>query len=348
MNNVYMLNQKIDSGYNAAGKAMRDVFTVFGEMGMKVVPGVKKTAPKPLKALDIPLLTMFSLFKVKKGDYIIYSYPENRIKIRLLTKLKSIKKFKLVCFINDLNSIRSGNLEDESVKAGIAEELSYVACSDIIMAPNENSKKFLLDNGVKARLISVGAWDYLLSDSKVPEYEAHENGPWKVAFAGNLDKAAFLYELEKVSNDSVIYELWGNISKDINSLPSNTVYHKAVQPDELPMNLKGCHFGLVWDGISVDTCDGGLGIYLRYNNSHKCGLYLASNIPVFVWKHSGLADFVSKNKCGYAIESLQEINEILSKITQAEYSELIENTNQVSKVLRKGGLLKKAYERMLL
>lgn len=346
MHKVYMLNQKMDKGYNAAGKAMRDVFEVFGRLGMKVVPGVSKDAGKILKAIDLPVLVVFLLINAGKGDYVIYSYPENRIKIKILCVLRKIKKYKAVCFINDLNSIRSGKLDDANVKAGIKEELSYVGCADVIFAPNVNTVKFLDLQGVKSRMIPVGAWDYLLSEEEVVPYEKHVSGKWKIAFAGNLDKAAFLFKLSDVADDNVSYELWGNISKDVNALPHNAVYHKAAAPEELPKEMAGCHFGLVWDGISTSTCDGGLGIYLRYNNSHKCGLYLASGIPVFVWKESGLSHFVRENGCGFIIESLNDINDILSNMTQEKYDMVIENTQKTAEILRRGGLLEKAYRQI--
>lgn len=341
-----MLNQKIDKGYNAAGKAMRDVFEIFGDLGMKVVPGVRKDAGKLLKALDLPVLAAFLLFRVKKGDFVIYSYPENKIKIRILSALRKIKKYRSVCFINDLNSIRSGKLDDPQVKEGIREEISYVGCADVILAPNVNTVKFLDLQGVKSVMIPVGAWDYLLSEEETVPYEPHENGKWKIAFAGNLDKAAFLFQLSEVADEAVSYELWGNIHKDVSLLPANTSYHGAAAPQELPKAMAGCHFGLVWDGISTSTCDGGLGIYLRYNNSHKCGLYLASGIPVFVWKESGLAHFIREHGCGYAVESLGEINEILRNIKTEEYGRIIANTQKTAEILKKGGLLTAAYKKM--
>lgn len=342
-----MLNQKMEKGCNAAGKAMQDVFAVFGGLGMKVVPGIPKNASKIFKVLDLPVLVLFLLAKAGVGDYVIYSWPENKIKIKILCSLRRLKGYKVTCFINDLNSIRSGNLSDPGVKTEIDEEMSHIKCADIILAPNANTVKFFDLQGVKSRMIPVGAWDYLLSDDLCAPYEPHESGPWKLAFAGNLDKAAFLFELGDVADSSVSYELWGKISKDVSALPANANYHGAVTPEELPQKMAGCHFGLVWDGISTKTCDGGLGIYLRYNNSHKCGLYLASGMPVFVWKHSGLAHFVRENGCGIAVESLSEIADILQGLTKEEYDRLIENTQKTAGVLRKGGLLRNAYEKML-
>lgn len=348
MHKVYMLDQKMEKGYNAAGKAMQDVFTVFGKLGMQVVPGVSKNAGKIVKALDLPILVAFLLFRVGRKDYVIYSWLENKIKIRILCKLRKLKGYRVTCFINDMNSIRSGKLEDAKVKAQIAEEMSYVGCADVILAPNKNSERFLDLQGVKSRVIPVGAWDYLLTPDLCAPYEKHIDGPWKLAFAGNLDKAAFLFSLGEVACESVKYELWGNISKDVNLLPTNACYHKAVTPEELPKEMAGCHFGLVWDGISTKTCDGGLGIYLRYNNSHKCGLYLASGIPVIVWKQSGLAHFVQEQGCGFEVESLEEIEGILKNLSDEDYEKMMENTGKTAKILREGGLLKAAYERMLI
>ena len=104
--------------------------------------------------------------------------------------------------------------------------------------------------------------------------------------------------------------------------------------------------GLVWDGVSVHACEGGLGEYLQFNNSHKCGLYLASGLPVFVWKRAGLADFVEENQCGFAVESLDEITETLHKLTKEEYEKLLVNVKRVSENVRKGYYLKKVLDEM--
>ena len=62
-------------------------------------------------------------------------------------------------------------------------------------------------------------------------------------------------------------------------LLENETYFGSFLPDELPAALEG-GFGLVWDGDSAETCSGVFGEYLRYNNSHKASLYLASGFPL--------------------------------------------------------------------
>lgn len=337
---AYILNQKIDQEFNAAGKAMSDVFEVFLNQGVRIMPGVPKTALKYAKVLDLPVLLFFLWFVLKKEDYIIYSYPENKLKIKLI---KKFAKSKIVCFINDINSIRDGHFDDSKVQAAIKEDMSYIGCADIIMAPNENSKAFLQQQGITSHIISVGTWDYIIHDDGFPiSGRKHVRGEkWQIAFAGNLNKAAFIKDLDAVSGEHIFFKLWGNCDYLIDN-SANHEYLGSVPPDELPHYVTGCNVGLVWDGESVHECKGGLGEYLRYNNSHKCGLYLACGLPVFVWKNAGLADFVEKNQCGFAIESLDEIDDILERLTDEEYEELQNHVKVVSQNVKQGYYLKKA------
>lgn len=346
MKKAYILNQKIDKDFNAAGKAMRDVFKVFTENGVKVMPGVSKDAPKYLKILDLPILFFYMIFILGKGDYCIFSYPENSLKIKLLKKLAPIRKVNVVCFVNDINSIRDGNFDKPEIKQLIQRDMELIGSANIIMAPNNNSKKFLESQGITSKIISVGTWDYIIDDEFGTSNAKHQQGTkWQIAFAGNLNKAPFIEKLDEIEGDNIFFKLWGNYDSVISNSQKHE-YMGSVSPEELPRYVSGCHIGLVWDGVSVHACEGGLGEYLQYNNSHKCGLYLASGLPVFVWKKAGLADFVIKNQCGFAIESLDEISEILDGLTESNYERLLENVRKVSTNVRCGYYLKSALDKM--
>lgn len=346
MKKAYILNQKIDKDFNAAGKAMRDVFKVFTENGVKIMPGVSKDAPKYMKILDLPILVFYMLFVLEKGDYCIFSYPENSLKIKLLKKLAPIKKVNVVCFVNDINSIRDGNFDKPEIKQLIQRDMELIGSANIIMAPNNNSKKFLESQGITSEIISVGTWDYIIEDEFGTSNAIHQLGTkWQIAFAGNLNKAPFIEKLDEIEGDNIFFKLWGNYDRVIAN-SGKYEYMGSVSPEELPHYVAGCHIGLVWDGVSVHACEGGLGEYLQYNNSHKCGLYLASGLPVFVWKNAGLADFVTKNQCGFVIESLDEIPGILENLTEAEYEKLLENVRKVSTNVRCGYYLKSALDKM--
>ncbi len=346
MKKAYILNQKIDRDFNAAGKAMRDVFRVFTENGVKVMPGVSKDAPKYMKVLDLPILVFYMLFVLGKGDFCIFSYPENTIKIKLIRKLAPLKKINVACFVNDINSIRDGNFDKPETKELIRRDMELIGSANIIMAPNNNSKKFLESQGIKGKIISVGTWDYIIDDESGTSNVVHKTGEkWQIAFAGNLNKAPFIEQLNEVKGDNLFFKLWGNYDKVITA-SEKFEYMGSVSPEELPNYVAGCHMGLVWDGISVHSCEGGLGEYLQYNNSHKCGLYLASGLPVFVWKNAGLADFVKKNNCGFVIENLHDISIILDSLSEDDYAKLLQNVQKVSLNVRKGYYLKATLEEM--
>lgn len=345
-NKAYILNQKIDKEFNAAGKAMRDVFEVFTSKGVKIMPGMPKDSAKLLKILDIPILIFYCIFVLKKDDYVIFSYPENHLKIKLLKKIAPIRKIKVVCFINDINSIREGRFDDPDVKQKIREDMELIGSASIIIAPNNNSKEFLKSQGINSQIICVGTWDYILKDGFDLRCMIHKNDePWKIAFAGNLDKAPFINMLSEYESDNLQFKLWGN-SKNVMDFSSNCDYMGSVAPEVLPYMVCECNFGLVWDGTGIHECIGGLGEYLKYNNSHKCGLYLACGLPVFVWKQAGLADFVKENGCGFVIDSLDDIAPILNSMTNEEYEKLISNVNTVAVNIREGYYLQTALEEM--
>ncbi|MGN0160515.1 MAG: hypothetical protein ACI4AQ_03915 [Lachnospiraceae bacterium] len=344
---AYILNQKIDQEFNAAGKAMSDVFEVFTANGVKIMPGVPKSAPKFMKILDLPILIFYLLVVLGRGDYCIYSYPENKLKIRLMERFAKVRKVKVVCFINDINSIRDGHFDDPKVQELIREDMRYINAASIVLAPNENSKKFLKEQGIDAQIISVGTWDYIIHED-IPtkdEVKVDFQYPFKVAFAGNLNKAPFIHQLNEFQSDKVSFVLWGNCDRTVKE-SNNCTYKGSVAPQILVQEVESCDFGLVWDGISVHACEGGLGEYLQYNNSHKCGLYLAAGIPVFVWKNAGLADFVYKNQCGFAVENIDEMISILENLTCDEYQRILRNVQKVSRNIREGFYLKQALNRM--
>ena len=127
---------------------------------------------------------------------------------------------------------------------------------------------------------------------------------------------------------------------------SNIHYLGAFESDEVPYQLKS-GFGLVWDGTSIETCDGPTGNYLRYNNPHKLSLYLSSGLPVIVWKESALAAFVTSQKIGLVISSLYELPDILDTLSEKQYQEFVENIQEVREKLKKGFYLKKAINEIL-
>lgn len=351
---IYVLNQRQEETFDAAGKAMSDVFAVLAEYGSKVIWSVPKNCNKILKIIDLPYLVLFLLFRAGKGDAVFYSIPENHTKVRLLKKIQKIKHYEIICFINDLNAFRYGEVELEDMDEQARAELEIVGMADFVLIPNRGTEEMLDKLGLQSKLVPVGVWDYLMTEEQqkaLEERRAHmgsqQEAVTKIAFAGNLNKSRFLPLMDIPSGISM--ELWGKLDEDKQeelkaAQAEKCHYHGVLSSEEIPLAICNMDYGLVWDGEGKDEIAGGLGEYLRYNNSHKCALYLASGIPVIVWNKSGMAHFVREQECGITIERLSELKE---KLVAADYKKLKENALEVAGQLQQGYYLKCAIDTVL-
>lgn len=341
---IYALGQRSGETYDAAGKAISDVYHILGEFDAKVIWNMPKKCNKYLKILDIPYLTFFLLGKVGSNDYIFFSIPENGFKIKLIKKLQKIKKYQIVCFVNDINAFRYGNFEAEEVQTRMREEISLIGVADKVIAPNKNTIKLFEKFGIDSQMFPVGVWDYLVDEDTCHRIQENAEKKFdskiKIAFAGNLNKSEFLWNLDE--NDNIEFELWGKLDTNRKPLPKQCHYHGVLPSEKVPEAISFCDYGLVWDGTGKNEIAGGLGEYLRYNNSHKCGLYLASQLPVIVWEESGMADFVRENQCGITIKNLQELSQKVGE-TGSFNKEMLE---KIGTNIRKGTYLHSVFEKV--
>jgi len=103
--------------------------------------------------------------------------------------------------------------------------------------------------------------------------------------------------------------------------------------------LAGWKFSNVKDGV--------FGEYLRYNNSHKASLYLASGFPLVVWKQSALSHFVLEKGCGIAVESLHDLSQAIEQLDDKDYQDLLVNAKRIGQMIRNGGYLTNALNKIV-
>ncbi|MCE2060998.1 galactofuranosyltransferase [Streptococcus thermophilus] len=279
-----------------------------------------------------------ALNQLKQGDELLIQFPMLHYSFFTTHYVKKAQKkgVKVNFIIHDLESLRHINLENLHLKHKISiqiQESSLLGTADGIIAHNPIMKSVLVDKGIAAdKIVSLGIFDYL-----IPNFQEKtgftKNQP--IIVAGNLaqEKAGYLYSLPA----EPAYNLYG-VGFDESRALENENYFGSFLPDELPAALEGS-FGLVWDGDSAETCSGVFGEYLRYNNSHKASLYLASGFPLVVWKQSALSHFVLENGCGIAVDSLQDLKATIDNLSDTDYQDLVENTNRVGKGIRDGHYL---------
>lgn len=329
-----------DHVLNGGQKAKNDITRFltegdFEELNIPVIihPEDKSIGTQIRKFKDGFVTIPKAVKSIKDADNIVFQYPlySTFIMNKLIDAIKKHTHAKLIIVIHDVESIRmfqdGGYQEDE---------MNILNAADLIISHNQSMTDWLNQQHVDAKIVNLNLFDYYNPQPLNSTTEFNKS----VVFAGNLEKSEFLPKF----NPDFPLTLFG--PNPAEKYQSNVEYKGSLNPDELPAHLTQ-NFGLVWDGTSIDTCDGTYGHYLKYNNPHKTSLYLSSGLPVIIWKEAALANFITENNVGFAVNSLNEINDILNQITAEEYQTMKQNTVAVAEKLRSGYFIKNAMKKAL-
>ncbi len=339
--------------FKTAGTKARDdadaIFLREGAHPIEIPAPIERRGEKnPLKKMaghvDAARRWREKLSILSPGDVLCVQFPVVEHSVFLYREFRRLKKkgVHIVLLIHDLELLRKGRGADVSVPKKIRvsfEETRILKNCSSIIAHNPSMIRYLSGIGIpEEKMVSLGLFDYL-----IPEYDAQ----WMeqreirkdlpVIVAGNLrpHKAGYVYRLQGCGRFflfGVGYE-----GKEEESIR----YFGSFSPQELPYRLRGS-FGLVWDGDDTKTCAGIFGEYLRINNPHKVSLYLASSIPVIVWKQSALAETLVRLRCAIAVDSLEEIGGAIAAMSEETYEEYRANAEKIGRKLRQGAQLKAA------
>ena len=120
-------------------------------------------------------------------------------------------------------------------------------------------------------------------------------------------------------------------------------YNGFLPADQLISSVQ-CDFGLVWDGDSYEACTGNYGEYLRYNNPHKVSLYVRCHLPLIIWEKAALAPFIKEKEIGICINSLEELDGKLEKLTVDDYFKMKSRVIEISNLLSVGYFFTKSLD----
>ena len=333
---------------NAGNKARNDVEAILVSEGYKGLELKVENWYKMnfFKAQQHKYRATKSVFdQLGAGDELVIQFPiiHHTFFISRLIKQAQKRGAKFYLLIHDVETLRHAAGSEVKFRHKVRnyfQEKKALMSVDGIIVHNDIMKKVLVSQGVPAdKMVSLEIFDYL-----IPNFE-EKTAPQKdqpIIVAGNLNptKSGYLYNLP----EQPAYNLYG-VGYDESRALKNTSYFGSFMPDNLPTALEGS-FGLVWDGDSSETCQGSYGNYLRFNNSHKASLYLASGFPVVVWKESALAHFILEKSCGIAVASLHDLEAALENLTEKEYADLSENARRIGKDLREGYYLRSALKKL--
>ena len=333
---------------NAGNKARNDVEAILVSEGYKGLELKVENWYKMnfFKAQQHKYRATKSVFdQLGAGDELVIQFPiiHHTFFISRLIKQAQKRGAKFYLLIHDVETLRHAAGSEVKFRHKVRnyfQEKKALMSVDGIIVHNDIMKKVLVSQGVPAdKMVSLEIFDYL-----IPNFE-EKTAPQKdqpIIVAGNLNptKSGYLYDLP----EQPAYNLYG-VGYDESRALKNTTYFGSFMPDDLPAALQGS-FGLVWDGDSSETCQGSYGNYLRFNNSHKASLYLASGFPLVVWKESALAHFILEKSCGIAVTSLHDLEAVLQNLSEKEYADLSENARRIGKDLREGYYLRSALRKL--
>ncbi|EHI74498.1 putative glycosyl transferase [Streptococcus criceti] len=329
---------------HAGSKAVSDVVTILE--GERLQPLYIKTRRDNhgLKAKIVNQLGFYQDWKVayetiEEGSILFLQHPFHHRQIgreKFLKQLKEKKNIKIISLVHDVEELRNNGITNDKRHQ---EEFDFMlSIADQFIVHNPVMKEFFLSKGIaEDQLICLGIFDYSTEQTiNPPRFST------SLIFAGNFAPPKSLFSSKLGELIKLKFELYGP-NYDNSHLTNNVVYHGSFPPDELPTQLNS-GFGLVWDGDSLDECNGPWGNYLRYNNPHKLSLYLASGIPVVVWKSSALAGFVKDRQIGLTVDSLRDLEDLFATITETSYKTMSQNVANLSKELRSGTFTKQAFK----
>lgn len=269
------------------------------------------------------------MFAVRRGDVVVLQYPVKKYYC-FICRWVRLRHAQTVTLIHDLGSFRRKRIS-------VSREIKKLSLTDAIIAANANTVAWLKEQGCRVPLTEQVAWDYL-SDA-VPvicEYPAVS-----CAFIGTVKPSVngFLYHLP-ASMEVHLYG--GDMPAGCRREGLHVYGHKPC--DELIEKSAG-RYGLIWYGTSLTEHIGYIGEYIRYCNPHKLALYMRCGKPVIIWRESGEAGFVEREGIGLTVDTLENLEQILSAVTPGQYAAMCENVRRVGRLMAHGHYLRTALEK---
>lgn len=343
----YQIWEYAGEDYVAGGKAPRDIKSILESRGYETI------SIHPYKEGDGESEESWSYQRLreewKKGydridpnSLLFLQYPfrqRQKERRQMLSRLKAEKNIGIITLLHDVEQLRKIFLHTFS--EGDFRFLTDI--SDAVIVHNRRMREYFIETGMDGKkLVSLDLFDYLYHET-----DFQKQFEKSIVIAGNLDKrkSPYIGELGKLKPLHI--HLYGpNYTNKPDEWEDgeSIIYHGSFPSNEIPQILdRG--FGLVWDGDSLDTCSGSTGEYLRYNNPHKLSLYLASGLPVIIWKEAAEAAFVEKHGVGFTVNSLYEIQKLLENVTKEQYVRFLSQVQKISAKLIQGEYTRLAVEK---
>lgn len=317
---IWLYNE--GSHFHAGTKAIKDCNRIMLQAGWE--PFETNYTGRWLRDILITLVAVWRLLWIPRSSVFFVQFP--CAKLGHVITLFLCWRFHTIVLAHDINSLRGVGT------TGLSAAFWQIRSASVVIVHTPAMSAWIRPRLPKPEIVELQIFDYL-HQGEVSAVTHEPSGRRAVVFAGNLSpgKAGFLYQSLPEAHDIHLYG--GNVDRD--KLPAGYVYEGVFAADE-PRFHPDAFMGLVWDGTSVEKCDGIPGYYQRFNAPHKTSLYLSANLPVFIWSEAAMAPFVRDNSCGIPVRNLREMMKILESLSEEQYANLQAGAARVGARLRAG------------
>lgn len=313
--------------FDATRQAKQDIANIGEAMGYKVANifrynDVGESDDAMLARID-GITAAF-----ERGDFVVYQFPSlnsGRFDTFFVEQMHR-RGVQLICLVHDVATMR-----DQQAPTWI-DEIGYFNECDVLIVHNRRMADKLKELGVTTPMVCQYLLDYLDTNHDDDRYETKfEDFHRGVVLAGNILKSRYLADWDHETPITVFGVTDDELDKKLDANPKIDFRGQRWRWDliqEMPRM-----FGLAWDS---DTESYKYNDYTRYNHPHKVAMYLSHGLPIIVWRQAAVADIIVKNGLGIAIDSLDQIDNVIQNISDDELKQMLNNVNRFGRLIRDG------------
>ncbi len=331
---ISYIAQSYNKVKNAGVKPSTDFEDVLSSLGIKNI-GLKRlyTPQRYISRMINAISTAKALYVMPNKGIVFLQYPMQYNIEKLFKKAKSNNN-KIILLVHDLNELRGKEYNYPSI----------LREADALIVHTKPMRQLIMGKYQNPNCVVLGLFDYITDSEPIFEEVKFDCKKKHIVFAGNLSKAPFLSKIN-LTGDKIIFDLYGVGWTE--SEKNGIQYHGSLSPEKLPFAMSKAHFGLIWDGESVNDCSGLMGEYLKYNCPYKTSSYLSAGIPLIAWRKMGISSLIEDNGIGLIVDSLNDIPETFNNLSETEYLRMKDNVRKVQLKITSGGFYKEAIREAL-
>lgn len=319
----YVLEEFRTERYDATSKARRDI-NCFAVNNLGFKPVGKLSGDKKTFGLYFDIIrSLYNILCLKASDTLLVQCPVELL--GPIIKLKKIRKFKLIYLIHDIFFIKFSGSHIAEHRSEIEKYGKYLEHCNYVIAHNEIMIEKLKNLNINCNFHNLEIFDYYTKcaiKNRVFNVEKQT-----IAFAGSLGRNPFLQKLDEKDHSFDMF-VYGNPPIGF----KHFYYKGSVDGNILPEVIEG-NYGLLWADDYEQTEENN---YMMYNNPHKMSLYIVACMPIISWSKYAAASFIKTNNIGICINSLDELEDALSKVTTDDYYEMVNNCKKLRMKLING------------